>query len=880
MRKASSLHISAVDEQLLNYGGILDLKVFPAKGDTDFQKLSIAGGHLFFGDDKKPVKADVHGNALYWNRTASGGAVESGYLRMFDGLTYGFGYVNYAGNKIHFEVAGENIYELTYQLDGEKTTASAGTMSLGYKEDPDTEVLMPYSIWTCQGAAVAKTDNASAGNNGIILGDCQTKLPVAFKPDVQVGKSGGEIYFGTPSFAMSINFKGTAFSPIRGVLSVLAFYDVLYQTIDGALFAVNSSLPDITAEPVITACGRFTGKLKPAAQSQLSELLRLSAVLRASNPGNALSEEEKNALQGDAPLSVAALLALPRPNMEDVHAESFNRMLSMAVYAANDKDQEVFKYLNRPVPVVSDDKTGQLTRAQARLAKDADISNFLVNKLALGYLSNSYAYANEPTIADAMNKANNAKHKISNFFSGTSKTSISRTSNYQKTSDAVYDSVYINNLAGIDAYTGSNSKEWGTRLYETVSNTAWVNGLITRMQTVQNQEELNHICTMLQILNNDNNVQLGDKTVTYAAAFHKRVVERTLANFVLNVNPADPNDKDAVDTLNTFLTDFLKVYFQNIQDGSFPGWTADQIAQAQQDLADAATAAGYETVAAYINNVSEIVFEASAAILAMKDPDIGTRLVNLFRDHPGLNAVIGLAFYASGVLAVVMGFKRKWSDLTSKEKAEEIAGCVSFALAGARDVAVWIAVKGFKGSFADIIEGDKILTENFSKLDFVEILSKDNAYSETMTKLGLDVTTDVAEAGSAEAAAIKWQKVFRITTVVGKVASVVFMAAAVGISIWQTYEDFKSGAGDAIEALDVISTVATGVAFFAEGAALCLSTVCAAIPVVGIAATLIGIILSIVELFIQRDTPPSPIEKFISDRCVPFVNGLEDYTPA
>ncbi|GHU51806.1 hypothetical protein FACS1894132_00050 [Clostridia bacterium] len=869
-------HIRPVSELHLKQGGIPNLKVISADDGIDFQTLSIAGGHLFFGDEEVAVKADVHGNGLYWKRNTLNGHTETGYLKMYDGMTYGIGYINRDGKKIRFETVGVNTYNISIQKDG--TTHNVGNLTLGYKPDTSSTsgTLIAYSDWGVLDSKgkitiIASTTSDGTHPGGISLGDISVTLPVAFNSNFSLGTSEGGVYYGEPTFSILTNFKLTFYQPVSGVASVIAVFDSLYQNIDGLCFDVKTALSDLTADNKPNSCGKLTGVLQPEIQNKLSALLHKVSALNDA-PNNILSDIEKTILSDEYPPSVAMLLSLERPSMQAVHDQSFSRMRTMAVYAASKADKDIFNYLNQKEPTVGDGTGYDLTNEQAQLATGKDMSDFLVNKFALGYLSYSYALSTDDTISKAIGKADNAQVKTKNFFSGTADTSVSRQTYYQNASDAVYNSVYIDNMGRDFGVYLADGKKWGTDLYNAVSTNNYVNALISRIVNNKGQEELNHLCTFMQILNNDNNVIVGDKTVSYAAAYHKLVVDRLLSTFVANTNPTDKDDADAVSDFNQFLIDFMETYFKNIQDNmsTFP---ADVKAEIQKDIDDAAKDAGYVSTEQYIANISKIASDAAAEILAMNDPDIGSRLVKFFQNHPKASSAISIAFYGFGVFAVMQGFSH-WSKLNSQEKAEVIASTVAITVTAAKDITLWGITKGFKGGFADIIGADGALTETFSKLDFVEILSKDNAYTETLSRLGLDISADVTEAEDIAASAAKWQKLFSITTAVGKAASVLLMAAAVGLSIWQTYEDFKTGAGTVIETLDVISTVATGIAFAAEGIAICVSEVCAAIPVVGIVAAIVGIAISFAELFIKRDVPPPPIVTFISDKCVPFVNNL------
>lgn len=73
-----------------------------------------------------------------------------------------------------------------------------------------------------------------------------------------------------------------------------------------------------------------------------------------------------------------------------------------------------------------------------------------------------------------------------------------------------------------------------------------------------------------------------------------------------------------------------------------------------------------------------------------------------------------------------------------------------------------------------------------------------------------------------------------------------------------------------------METISIGIGLLAEVGSLFLTSgVFAAIPVVGTIASIVGIVIAVILIFIPKKKPEVPLETFINNRCIPFINKLQ-----
>jgi hypothetical protein len=451
--------------------------------------------------------------------------------------------------------------------------------------------------------------------------------------------------------------------------------------------------------------------------------------------------------------------------------------------------------------------------------------------------------------------------------------------NYHNITQLVYTSVYQKLTPGLQDYVDDQNKnktDWATPLYNVVSSTIFINGLITKILSGNDMSDVTYYTTILKILNDKPMVYIGtgdSKTkVSYATALYWKVTDGMLKT--MSDSSAIKLDSSYKDDLTNFLMLFFTQFWNQLSTGKL-NWDEQSIEEAKAEFLAAAQASGFQTTEAYIAHISDIAADAASAILTLNDPNIALRLYNYFNGKKTIPRALAVAFYGFGAMAIFMGFSN-WSSLDPAEKADVIANTVSISVSGFKDVATWKACRAFTSDYEELLVADDQIWSAIKKDDFAEAMASGRKPSEILADVGKDISQLSTKGGDIVASASKWQSFLNIADKISKGFSILTMAVGVGLQAYEVYEDFRQGQPPAVKALDIIGVISGGIALIAEGAVILVSGVCAAVPIIGVVACAVGIIVAFVELFIDRKEPTPPIIDFINNKCIPFVNGLNE----
>lgn len=848
---------------LLRSLDFVDIPVFALEDSSiGFSKLHMLRGHLLFDDDHEHfAKLTVKDGVCYWKRALAFGETEHGMLRLYGNGFYGEGVVVRNGVSSKFYTAHTNIYDMKLtQKDGAQL--DCGTYEMGYRMDGGRLICvgdwkMPYT--DINGNQV--TGSAASSDQS----------DISYYIDKQ------------HNLACSVRFRKLAmrqYDVLRtsGMQNSELIFDTVFAHISGSACMVDEKGSK-------TEAGMLSGELNPQTTEKIFTLTNRLAECQMSDglPDACVSAQEMETLSGLLNRSVLDLYNLSQPeNMGDVHSECFDKLIKMTAHAAYKNNDEMREFIGIAAPTV-DDVTGDLTQAQAKIAEDN--KDFFIDGLGLAYLSYSYSKSTDEKISGCITSIPDYEKKIKYYMQGKDQGCMCTTSGYQTAANSLYKMVYAANVPGLSEYIAEQKEaDWAKQLYEYCVAPEILNGLILTNMVDPDNARLNHLCTVLDTLDDTERVEIDqqaeegteNKKYSFGAALRKQVTDLTFKYAFRNIKLPDKDDADSVSAFNATLAAFLETYFKNLNSHAFTNWTQEIYQEAEQDLAEAAEAAGYASKEAYINDITNVVADTTSALLSLNNPDMPSCIVDFFSAHTGVSRCITMAFYTTGIATLCFGFTR-WSELDDKERALLIGNTVAIGMTALNDISVWRACSVFKQAWGDLSGADSAITAACTEADFTKAFSASGDIETALTKLGVDAGQVTSAEGDIMASASKWMKVCQITNVAAKVSSVLLMAAALGFQIFETVRDFNSGQPAGIEAMDVIQDISCGIGFLAEAgggiAALCGMEVCSAIPVVGIICAVVGIIAAVVMIFIKRKEPPTPVEVFIQSRCVPFVQN-------
>lgn len=811
-----------------------------------FGELSLVHGNLVI--DGALVDSHARGDHVYWTRRRPNGTAEHGAITLTAARTQGAGVVRVGNQRMAFTISNEIDYATHY---GNGATAWY-TLAIGFDVGADGSRVPTGELRDADGNPIAAAQVVLTTQGGHLAAD------IEFSP-AQVA------FLGIPWIAATVVFSED------------------YSTFKGQLYRYDQTGAQNRGESLTLAgtCSNWQ------TMQQYSAALTAAHMARAPDPAllaTATGDEATPprfalaaALTDSVPLTVEALYSLPAPDPQQLHQNCFGTLKNLMLYALPD---EQVAWFGEKKPEVG---PGQpLSASEVKLLDDATIKSFFTDQFSVGYLTQAFIASSDPQIAGAYASVPDAADRLAYFWQGTGETCFPQLKGYNLASAQVLDLTYAAMVPGLQPYLDDTSTDWGQKLYLYCTQTKILEGLALQT-TLDGQSRIQAVAMLLHALSPTATVKSASgKDVSYATALYEAVVnvrlDRVRQNFITTGNADDA----------AFLTGFLRLYFQQIQDGT-GGWS-DEVRQAA--LADMqATEAQFEVdhLDALMQHAGDAVSVLLTALQAATNMPLPLRLKHWADENPKIAGRIGgaltMAMLSLSCVTVISEFAN-WKQLRPDEQAQVVVNAVDFAATVFNKVAVYKAAATLTTpglSLADAAPADLALETALAESQMIPIgdalaaASTGDAAAPLLQQAGGAAAEAISTTGSVEQAASRWASVAKISGYVAQGMAILAMAAACVATGFQISEDFRSGQPIAIEALDICEEIANGVCFFAAGAgafALAGFEVCAAIPVVGAVAAIVGIIIAIVLLCIHRNPPPTPEETYVQDHCIRFLSTL------
>lgn len=829
-----------------------------------FTSMDIIRGFAFFGGQKTPVPLHMEDGAFYWKTPDV-----SGYLKVYHNGLMLKGHLIKDGKTSDFIATTSVFYNLKYRAVDAKEDIDFGRYEMGYKQQEvnGEKIIVPVGKWhmpyknesgeTVYGI-VAATDNMSA--------------PIYYAVSKKTHQLYAQATFPTGIARLQYDALNTS-----GCTGASISFTTLFDEISGS----GSTYDEDKQENVIL--GSIKGSLSEEISQQRQELVSILGkhLLNGLSAETDWKEKELQTLESVYTATVEDLVRLPVPdNMAEIHSQSFHRTLNMAVYAAYFKEDSSKDLLGIEKPTV-DDISGDLTTEQAAIAETNE--EFLIQKFISAYLSYVYIKRGkspdcDPDLKKMLEPLLDIDHSLERvyyFMNGNGEKCMPSQPEYSAVTNSVYHSVYKNNVIGLDYFYQNDRKGWAGKLYQRLNQRETLIGLIN-MQTLEpDNAQLTHYYSMLDVLDSSKNLPLvqdtdnaGEEKYSYATVLRKQVMDASFKSILNHVKIPDASDKEAVETFEKVIIQFFQKYIRAISDGTFSQWDKATKEAAKEELENMAKEYGFINVEAMSAGITQIAANIVDEIISISDPNISVKIFTFFKKHPRVAGAATMVFYALGIAAIGLGFNML-DKMTPVEKAEFAVAVSDIAIKAVNDVSVFAAMKIFQKGFGDLTEAENTILKSISKGDFIEAMAKGKNVSEVLTHLGV---TGVADASKASKF---WLRFARVSTGIAKGFMLLTVAVSIGVTSYQLYEDIIHGENPGIIALDSLMILADGIFAVTEVISCLASSVCAAIPIVGIVAAAVGIVLAFVSIFIKRKPPKSPIEIFVADRLESFVKGLE-----
>jgi len=828
-----------------------------------FETLAFMHGQLFINGSL--VETASHEKNITWQRTLDSGVKETGLFQMLPHGLMGSGVIRQGTSTIPFQAGGQLDYSVSYSADG-KTVQWPAELQVGFS---NAKGAMHVSA-----ALVVPGDAQQTAN---LNGASMMFFSVINNPRKQA--------------VLSLNMECSPnYCTLTGWpwLSAEIEFNMNYSQFNGVLYAYDASQPDNRAKQSYPVTGIFKNS------AGLHSMQQAITAQWLAQPANAAPQTSAHAaplffnaadLASADGLSKEKLYTLPAPDMSLVHQTSFAKMKTLMLYVIEDDWLQFFGE-TRPVP-----GSGVLSQADADLVNnDKEVHDFLVNAFAVGYLTQSFSSSDNAALKSKFQQMAGLQDKLNYFWKGAGKTSLGKDPGYNKLTARLLSNTYVESVPGLADYLKpeNNPADWALQLYTYCTTEPTQTGLALN-NTLDGRALITHLTTMLHVLDPQTRLARGNKgdSVSYATALYQAIVDVRMAQVVNNITPSSHED------MVEFLTRFFQQYFASLLQGD--KWSDEIRAVAQKEINDLMVQNGVTTVNDLVASMGSIIADFGDMLIQLQGKPFITALQAFAKKYPKLAAVgqgMVFAFYAYSLFNAVQTFQN-WGHLKTPEKIQVIVNLVETLAEIFRDGSrLWAArtLAKLDASLQETLDAMKIIQDIPKEVSITQetpllgegvIEDAPLSIEEVLSGAGRVASADLTAAQAGEElarAAARWENIAKVTGAFAQAMTVLALAAACVCTGFAIQNDFDTGQSPAIEALDIISEISNGVAFLAEGGAtiavMAGVEVCSAIPVVGFIAAAVGVIISLILMFLPRTPPPSPAEVFVDAHSAPFVTNL------
>lgn len=822
----------------------------------DLEKISFINHQLLI--NYEPVESHFDGDNFYWIRKNSKGQDEHGAIRLFSHGLMGDGVIESDGFKHAFKASATIGYSIIIDND-----TSWNEFDMGFQED-QKGYMHAYGSFNIPGNPedTKKFNDAATVVFSIVQNDRKEDVLHAHfdVAPLYCSLAGSKWIGGDFNFNLNYsNFQGDIYE-----------YDEMAPDYHGAKHTVKGFCKDFN----------LIEQLKKNILSSTSSKGNNKFVTsKGSNIQNTLLKAVS--LRSDIENSIEDLYTLPAPDLSNVHELSFNKLKSLMIYAIDDKWR---KWFGEKKPTVG--PNGTLTEDDVKLLDKKDIKSFLTDKFAVGYLTQAFSKSSDPKIQEEFKKLNKYEDKLAYFWKGTGEKCFGKYPGYNLATASLLDNAYAVSTPGLERYLLDNPVEWAKKLYEYCTTPVTLNGLALQ-NTLDGRKRLTHLTTMLHALDPVARIVTSDsKNISYATSLYQRVIDVRL-NFVISRFSSD-NKEDFV----SFLTEYFKQYFDSLLSGGT--WQDAVCNEAKKDLDALMEEFKVKDTAALMLQIGNIISDSVEVLIKFKDLPMPARINKWAADNPRISKFLGstmtMAVYSFGIFSSIKSFM-DWKELEPQEKVQAVVDMVDVSASIFNDIVKFNAAKKLATAEASITEIMEASGEIQSAVDLeraTEIANKigvrvdvelADLSSPALARGGAVAGEALTEAGELAETASKWTSFAKVSAAFAEGMTIIALGAACVCTGFQIASDFSSGQPVAIKVLDILEMVSNGVAFLVElgsgAAALLGAEVCSAIPVIGVVAVVVGIVIAVVSMFIHRNPPPTEEEKFVTDHAVVFINALD-----
>ena len=842
----------------------------------DFKEISYFNNSLFINGE--PVDSHEENGNVYWHRPSTSGAPEYGTLKIHTNGLLGNGVVSSGDKTVAFSASGLLLYSMSYREEGSTNATTWLDFQMG-------SVLNEH-------------------NNHVIVG--KVLYPAAMSDPIGPKFSDEDLAISTVTFSTIIDKKKKhvfhAEISFPDTLCAFGFpfiaaefnFSLDYRQFEGKLFKYDSEKSDNRGAAVplqghskqatiVDSLGhRLTNRhlsapIEPSHGSLFARTEKFAEMVREALASKLEKPVEKMTM------SVEHLYSLEGPDMEDFHQLCFAKLKNLMLYAIPDDWR---KWFGEKKPKVG--KSGSLSQAEADLLKNKDIKNFLIDRFAIGYLTQAFYSSTDELISAKFDKMAHVDEKLAYFWQGNADGCFAKDTGYNLAMARIMDLAYLKNVPGLAPYL-SDPTGWAKKLFDHCIDPYTLIGLTS--ETGSDNRRMMHLTTLLHCLDPVARVvreQAGDK-VSYGTALHDAVI-----SYKFNVVIKAFNGGAKIDMVE-YLTEFFRQYFRTLLEGG-GNWDASIRAEASKEIQELMNQFNVDNLNALVGAMGNIFADAVDVLINLKNLPISARINRWAVAYPKMSKIIGggltLAVYGFGLMTSIQDIVSNWSQLNTTQKIQAVIVTVDILSNAFSDIVVWQAARNLGSAATEAVELVRAANIVNGAQDLVratqvarrmatemEIALPEMAGADLVV-FGETVGTALSDAEGMATTVSKWTSLAKVTKPFARGMAIAGLAAAVAVSGYQIYQDFSSNQSMTIKALDIIELIANSAAFLVEAgsgmAAMMGVEVGSIIPGIGIVVAVVGIIIAIVTLFIHRKPPPTPEENWLDTYAAPFIQKLQN----
>ncbi|AKJ00566.1 hypothetical protein ATI61_10424 [Archangium gephyra] len=545
----------------------------------------------------------------------------------------------------------------------------------------------------------------------------------------------------------------------------------------------------------------------------------------------------------DSGLSIAELMSIiPDSYVSEMANTLLNENMKWAMGQSGDETKWLSMVFGENPPVIPPSQQDLINKSLSWYQGD-------FAKSYLGWAVSNYDGAGAPSAK----LTDDQKLKLKYFL----QTGLAKDKDFNTQQNGIYLQAFIQAKPRLQAYLKDTQGNWAQQLFDVVTSAPQMTLMINRVYGATGlngaMAPANNFSTLLSAL---------DPSGTLARQYYQAVLTGTVSNSVHQSTGGGDSE------LMEWLPDFLQQFLDTV---AHAGTIPDEAKLAAQQIQQMMQEQGM-TITQVAQEMSDAIVNANGANLLQKTQNAETAFVQKFPKFEKVGQMMFFAGWCVGVVMVVKAFQ-DWKNLSPEDKAKAVLSAVTLGVEALDIVPKFI--QGIKSMGMDGWNKFTAWRNSRNGQDGVEDIESN--LDEDWVRVGADETSPLFDAttGVVKTEGTLWETLFAGAAKVVAVIGVAVSAAFAVLSTIDFINDLRSGQPVTKDVFDGIM-MATNI----------LMTVClvvdlfVATTVFAMAAAvlaIVGVIVAIIAMFVVK--PKNPLDDFMNNVVIPFVEGLGPQTP-